>query len=68
MEHGHAWWFTIEDKLRCCINLSCWNPIDKFEFRRSLEVKRFYNIEIPFISVVLAIWFIKFEWYLYLLK
>lgn len=68
MSKEHAWWATIGDTVRMCLSLSYWNPLDELELRRSLKISRYYNKEIPFISVVIALLFIKMEWYLYITR
>lgn len=68
MNKSHAWWATIGDTVRMCLSLSCWNPIDGIELRRSLKIARSFNEEIPFISVVISILCIKMEWYLYIIN
>lgn len=68
MEQGYTWWVNFGKNIRAAVSLSWWSPIDKFEIRRSLKIERFHNNEIPFISVVFAVWFVKFEWYLYWLS
>ena len=66
MKQEYTWWATFGDHVEFSLTLSYWNPLDTFEFRRSIAIERFHCAEIPFVSVVIALWFVKMEWYLYI--
>ena len=66
MKNGRTFWVHFTEDIACSLSLNWWHPFDKFEFRRSLKIERFSNVEIPFISIVLALWCIEVEWNLYL--
>ena len=64
-QFGHTWWINFTDDIACSLSLDWWHPFNKFEFKRSLKIERFTSAEIPFISIELALWFVKVEWNLY---
>ena len=68
MKEGRCWWVTIGEKssVKICLCFEYWNPLDKLEVRRSIGINRLCNQSTPFISVVVAFLFVKFEWYLYI--
>ena len=66
MKREHTWWATFGDHVEFNVTLSYWNPLDTLEIRRSITIERFYCADVPFISVVIALLFIKMEWYLYI--
>lgn len=66
MEQEYTWWATLGNSIKGMVKLSWWNPLDKFEIRRSVKIERFHNKVVPFISVTFAVWFIKFDWKLYI--
>ena len=65
MREGRYWWVNI-GKARISLALHWWNPLDTLEFRRSIKIERFSNSEVPFISVSIALLFVRMDWDLYL--
>ena len=48
----------------CIFGVSWWNPLHVLEFRRSIKIDRMHLPDKPFISIVVSLLFIRFEWYL----
>jgi hypothetical protein len=65
MREGRYWWVNI-GKVKISLGLHWWNPLDTLEFKRSIKIDRLCNESIPFISVSIALLFVRMDWDLYL--
>lgn len=68
MINKHTWWASFGKNVRIVLSLSYWNPLDELEIRRSIKISRFISVDIPFISVVIALLCFEMEWQLYIDK
>lgn len=66
MKREHTWWVTFGEHIKLVLTLSYWNPLDTLELRRSLKIERLCSSAVPVVSIVIALLFVKMEWYLYI--
>lgn len=65
MKAGHTWWVHLGERIQLSLSLDYWNPLDAIEFRRSLQINRFSNTEVPFVSITIALLCIRLSWEMY---
>jgi hypothetical protein len=68
MKKERTWWVALGEKssVRMSLTLSCWNPLDELEVRRSFSINRLCSQVSPFMKIVIALICVKMEWYLYI--
>lgn len=67
MIYGRNFWFSFGERVRLGTCLSWWKPWDELKLSRSISVTRLYNIEVPFITIDIALFCVEIELMLYII-
>lgn len=67
IEGGRCFWVDIGEHIKIGACLSWWKPWNKLKLSRSISINRLYNVEIPLLSIDIAVFCIELEWMLYII-
>ena len=61
--NSHICVLELWNKWTCVFGFAWWNPLHAVEIRRSIKIDCKHLKDEPLISIVVALFFVRFEWY-----
>ena len=60
----HSFILNLWNNWTCLFGVAWWNPLHALEIRRSIKIDLKHPKDEPLISIIIALLFVRFEWYL----